>query len=201
MASIPTAAAAESNPKRPLSADTGAGEGGLRALHDLGDDDLGDDDNDNDATSTSAKRRRTAVSAETSVDAAALAQVNSELKAAVASGQAREAALGQRVAELAADNARLPVEVAALRKRPRLPEPPALQQLVRMLGAHERDLRGGVFELACMPRYLAKCAGDLPPDPAPGTPRGCFGLSRSPFRWAPSRSPRMPFEIARAWRR
>ena len=101
------------------------------------------------------------------VDAAALAAKVVVLEAAVASGKAREAALGQRVAEVEADNARLSIEVATLRKRPRLPEPAAaLQLLVRALGAHERDLRDSVFELACVPRYLAKRAGDLPPDPA-----------------------------------
>ena len=55
------------------------------------------------------------------VDAAALAQENAVLKAAVASGEAREAVLGQRVAEVEADNARLSIEVATLRKLPQLP--------------------------------------------------------------------------------
>ena len=64
------------------------------------------------------------------VDAAALTQKIVKLEAAVASGKARKAVLGQRVAPVEADNARLSIEVATL------------QQLVRMLGAHERDLRG-----------------------------------------------------------
>ena len=91
--------------------------------------------------------------------------------AAVASGKAREAVQAQRIAELEVDNARLSIEVATLRKRPRPPEPPAaLQQLVTALGAHERDLRDKVYALVCMPRFVAKTAGDLPPDPA-----GVFG--------------------------
>ena len=133
----------------------------------------------------------------TEASLAALTLENTMLDAAVASGKAREATLGQRNAELEADVVRLSIEVATLRKRPRLPEPPAaLQQLVRMLGVHEQDLRDRVFELACMPRYLAKCVGDLPPDPA-----GVLGTFASPFRWAPSRSPGTRSGIARAWRR
>ena len=71
-----------------------------------------------------------------------------------ARGKAREAALGQRIGELEtqnkriagleADNASLTAaEVAELRKRPRLPPPPAtLQHLIRLLGNHEKDRRG-----------------------------------------------------------
>ena len=109
----------------------------------------------------------------------------------------REAAQGRLIAMLEAGNSRLLVEVAWLRKRPRLPEPAAaLQHVVRMLGAHERDLRDRVFELACIKRFLAQCAADLPPDPA-----GVLGTFASPFRWAPSRSPGTRSGIARAWRR
>ena len=127
------------------------------------------------------------------LDAAALSQKIVDLEAAVATGKAREAAQCRRIAALEAENATLRTR---LRKRPRLPEPPAaLQQLVRALGARERDLRDLVFELACMPRYLAKSARDLPPDPVP---RGFSGRSRSPFRRAPSRSPGMRSGIARA---
>ena len=94
------------------------------------------------------------------------------------------------MAELEADNARLMIEVATLRLRPRLPEPPAaLQQLVRALGAHERDLADRVLELTCMPRFLAKCAADLPPDPAGvlGTfavtvPLGTIAIAGDAFR-------------------
>ena len=79
-----------------------------------------------------AKRRRTAVSA------AALTQKIVALEAAVASGKAREVAQDRRIAELEEDNLRQSIEVATLRKRPRLPEPAlALQQLVRALGMHE----------------------------------------------------------------
>ena len=46
------------------------------------------------------------------------------------------------------------------------PSAPALQQLVRALGMREPDLRDLVFELVSMPRHLAKCAADLPADPA-----------------------------------
>jgi len=193
MASIPTAASADSStPKRPLPADAGGNGGGGP---------LRDDDNTacNADLAASAKRRRTPLSPETAmpaVDTAALAQENASLKAAVASGKAREVVLGQRVAEVEADNAQLSIEVATLRKRLRLPEPPAaLQQLVRMLGAHERDLADRVFELARVPRHLGTRARKLPLDP------GFLGHLRSPFRWAPSRSPGTPVGIARAWRR
>ena len=143
-----------------------------------------------DGGGAAAKRRRTVV------PAAALAAKIAALEAAVASGKAREAAQDRRIAALAADNARLSNENATLRKRLRVPEPPAaLQLLVRALGAHERDLRDRVFELACVPRCLGTCARKLPPDP------GFLGRLRSPFRWAPSRSSGTPFGTARAWRR
>ena len=112
-----------------------------------------------------AKRRRTVV------PVAALTAKIVALEAAVASGS-------REIAELEADNARLSIENTTLRLRPRLPEPPAaLQQLVRALGMRERDLRDHVFELACMPRYLARPARIR---------RGFSGRSRSLFRWAPS---------------
>ena len=44
------------------------------------------------------------------------------------------------------------------------PSAPALQQLVRALGMRESDLLDHVSELVCMPRYLAYCAADLPPN-------------------------------------
>ena len=50
------------------------------------------------------------------------------------------------------------------------PSAPALQQLVRALGNEEPDLRDQVCILVCMPRYLAKCAADLP-----ANPRGALG--------------------------
>ena len=50
------------------------------------------------------------------------------------------------------------------------PSAPALQQLVRALGMREPDLRDQVCILVCMPRYLAKCAADLP-----ANPRGALG--------------------------
>ena len=92
-----------------------------------------------------AKRRRTAVSSDTAPEPAADAAV-----------------LKQRIADLETDNARLCTENAWLRKRPRLPEPPAaLQQLVTALGARERDLRDTLFQLVCRPQFLAKSASDL----------------------------------------
>ena len=144
---------------------------------------LGDDA----LTASAAKRPRTtadsAGTAMPAVDAAALSQKIVDLEAAVATGKAREAVQGRRIAALEAEN-------ATLRLRPRLPEPPAaLQQLVRALGARERDLRDLVFELACMPRYLAKSARDLPPDPAGvlGTfavtvPSGTIAIAGDAFR-------------------
>ena len=71
---------------------------------------------------------------------------------------------GRRITELEADNAQLSVEVTSLRLRPRLPQPSAaLNQLVGALGLHEQDLRvrAGVH----LPRYLARCTDDLPPNP------------------------------------
>ena len=106
--------------------------------------------------SAAGKRRRTA-------DPAAALTANQEFAAL----EATVGSQGRRIAGLEADNARLSIEVAWLRKRPRLPEPAAaLQQLVTALGARERDLRDTLFELVCRPRFLAKSAGDLPPDPA-----------------------------------
>ena len=103
-----------SNPKRsavkaliPLPAAVGGG-GGSAAFAD-------------DGGSVPAKRRRT-------VDrAAALMARIAALEAAVTSGKVREAALKAAVAGLEADNARLSVEVASLRKRPRLP--PSLTEI------------------------------------------------------------------------
>ena len=48
------------------------------------------------------------------------------------------------------------------------PSAPALQQLVRALGMREPDLRDSVRAraLVCMPRHLARCAAELPADPA-----------------------------------
>ena len=42
------------------------------------------------------------------------------------------------------------------------PSAAALQQLVPALGMREPDLGEHVSALVCMPRYLAKCAADLP---------------------------------------
>ena len=107
-------------------------------------DDAGNDDDD------ASKRRRTAASSDTAPEPAADAAV-----------------LKQRIADLETDNARLSIENAWLRKRPRLPEPPAaLKQLVGVLGVHEPDLRDVLFDLVCMPRCLARCAEELPPNPA-----------------------------------
>ena len=105
-----------------------------------------------------AKRRRTAAASsgaapEPAADAAVLTQRIAVLEATVASQ-------GRRIAELEAEN-------ATLRKRPRLPTPPAaLQQLVCVLGRHEPDLRDVLFDLVCMPRHLARCAAELPANPA-----------------------------------
>ena len=85
---------------------------------------------------------------------------------------------------------RLSADVAWLRKRKRLPESPAaLQQLVSVLGAHELNLRTLLFDLVCMPRHLAKCVADLPPDPAGGlgmfavtVPRGTIRIAKDAFR-------------------
>ena len=46
------------------------------------------------------------------------------------------------------------------------PSAAALQQLVRALDRRESDLRDDVHALVCMRRHLAKCAADLPADPA-----------------------------------
>ena len=69
------------------------------------------------------------------------------------------------------------------------PRPAALQQLVAALGRHESDLRDLVFELACMPRYLAESAANLPPDPAGGlgtfavtVPLGTIAIAADAFR-------------------
>ena len=43
---------------------------------------------------------------------------------------------------------------------------PALQQLVQMLCAYEPHLMDMLFDLVCMPQYLAWCAAELPADPA-----------------------------------
>ena len=99
------------------------------------------------------KRRRTAASlggaAEPADDATVLTQ-------RIAAPEATVASQGRRIAELEAEN-------ATLRKRPRLPTPPAaLKQLVGVLGRHEPDLRDMLFGLVCMPRYLARCAAELP---------------------------------------
>ena len=83
---------------------------------------------------------------------------------------------GRRITELEADNAQLSVEVTALRLRPRLPQPSAaLNQLVGALGLHEQDLRvrAGVH----LPRYLARCTDDLPPNP------GVFCHAGDAFTW------------------
>ena len=72
----------------------------------------------------------------------------------------------RRIAKLEADNARLSILVTTLLKRPQLvPSSAALGQLVRLLGVHERDLWDHVFERACLPRYLANRAIDLPLNP------------------------------------
>ena len=117
------------------------------------------------------KRPRTATTP-VAIDAAALVMAHkkiAELEATVIGAKAREAAQGQRIAALEADN-------AWLRKRQRLPEPPAaLQQLVQALGMREPDLRDLVFKMACIPRYLARCAQDLPPNPAGGL--GTFAVT------------------------
>ena len=106
------------------------------------------------------KRPRTATTP-VAIDAAALVMAHkkiAELEATVIGAKAREAAQGQRIAALEADN-------AWLRKRQRLPEPPAaLQQLVQALGMREPDLRDLVFKMACIPRYLARCAQRTPRD-------------------------------------
>ena len=125
------------------------------------------------------KRRRTAASSGAAAgpadDAAVLTQRIAELEATVANQ-------GRRIAELEAEN-------ATLRKRPRLPTPPAaLKQLVGVLGRHEPDLRDMLFDLVCMPRYLARCAAELPADPAGvlGTfavtvPTGTTAIARDAF--------------------
>ena len=100
----------------------------------------------------------------------------------VAALEATVASQGRRIAELEAEN-------ATLRKRPRLPTPPAaLKQLVGVLGRHEPDLRDMLFDLVCMPRYLARCAAELPADPAGvlGTfavtvPTGTTAIARDAF--------------------
>ena len=46
------------------------------------------------------------------------------------------------------------------------PSAAALQQLVRALDRRESDLRDNVHALVCMRRHLAKCAADLPANPA-----------------------------------
>ena len=114
-----------------------------------------------DGGAATAKRPRTIV------PAAALTAEVAALVAAVASGKAREAVQAQRIAELEVDNARLSIENATLRKRPRLvPRPATLQQLVNTVGRHEPDLRDLLFALVCMPRHLARCAAELPANPA-----------------------------------
>ena len=80
---------------------------------------------------------------EPAAGAAALTQRIAVLEATVASQ-------GRRIAELEAEN-------ATLRK-----------QLVGVLGGHEPDLRDVLFDLVCVPRYLAKCAADLPANPGGG---------------------------------
>ena len=149
----------------------GGGGGGVPAL--------GDGRNDRGGDAGDSKRRRTAVSAETAIDVTrAQTQNMAELEASVARRDCQ-------IAALAADNAGPSIEATVL--RPRLPAA-ALQQLVLALGARERDLRDRVFELACMPRYLATCSGDLPPDPAGalGTfavtvPSGTIAVARDAF--------------------
>ena len=124
-----------------------------------------------------AKRRRTAAA-----DPAVLTQRIAVLEATVASH-------GRRIAELEAENATLEAENATLRKRPRLvPGPATLQRLVNTLGRHEPDLRDLLFELVCMPRHLARCAAELPANPAGvlGTfavmvPTGTTAIARDAF--------------------
>jgi hypothetical protein len=124
-----------------------------------------------------AKRRRTAAA-----EPAVLTQRIAVLEATVASH-------GRRIAELEAENATLEAENATLRKRPRLvPGPATLQRLVNTLGRHEPDLRDLLFELVCMPRHLARCAAELPANPAGvlGTfavmvPTGTTAIARDAF--------------------
>ena len=57
------------------------------------------------------------------------------------------------------------------------PSAPVLQQLVRALGMREQDLRDCVYALVCMPRHLAKCAADLPANPALQLGLGSFAVT------------------------
>ena len=69
-------------------------------------------------------------------------------------------------AETAVPVARPVVDAPASTIAPSVPpSAPALQQLVRALGMHERDLRDHVSTLVCMRRHLANCAADLPANP------------------------------------
>ena len=134
-----------------------------------------------------AKRRRTAAASsgaapEPAADAVVLTQRIAVLEATVASQ-------GRRIAELEAEN-------ATLRKRPR-PAAGAgtLQRLVGALGRHESDLYDLVFDLVSMPRYLAKCAADLPADPASAL--GTFAVT---IPTGSALSPWTPFGTVRALR-
>ena len=137
-------------------ADEAFNGGGTRALGEADD-------------TAAAKRRRTEIAADTAMPidvTAALTDRIAVLEAAVTCGRARGAVQEMRIAELEAGNARLSIEIIELRKRPQLPVPAAaLKQLVGALGLHEPDLRKLVRELACMPRYVAQCEADLPPNP------------------------------------
>ena len=91
------------------------------------------------------------------------------LKAVVASGKVREAALGRRIAGLEADTASLTAEVAELR----LPPPPAARQLPGPTARQPRARPDLMFELVRL-RHFAKCQ-ELPVNP--GGSLGVFAVT------------------------
>ena len=71
-----------------------------------------------------------------------------------------------------------------------------LQQLVRGLGRCEPDLRDLVYNLVYMPQYVARCAADLPPNPA-----GALGTFAVTVPTETATVAGDAFRIVWAWRR
>ena len=96
---------------------------------------------------------------------------------------------------------RLSTEAAALRKRPRPPEPARHSSSSSSSWSGCSAPTSKTCRISCSSWPASPATSPSARASCRRTPPGFSGRLRSPFRWAPSRSPGTPFGIARAWRR